>query len=365
MFKNISILSGICLLLASCTDFDWHQEHDTLLTPFDITSPDIDVDLTAPDTDFNESHTIEWSASHAADYSQVFYKVLFSAAGDFDNPDYTLVPAQIGTDNSVSVNNTELNIIAEAAGIPQNGAGSVKWTVRASNGIAEEFASDVRTMTVSRPAGFAYIPASMTVRNAAGTTAMRRLADGVFESYIYLDGECTLAPEGENRIYGITGSTLAANTSVTPVSSGKIHHIVIDFNTATASLGAVESVALWYSGTGSVLAELEPSESLSSVWSSTFLFESVDGNLLYKFLFTEKDATGNITDRFFGYSSSVSRPQTATSPASYFYLVPDASGYSDDYTYSLNRTLHDGRMLTVTVDMSAASEAYTHSITVR
>lgn len=368
MFNRIIKYASVCLLLTSCTDFDWNQNHDTTLSGFDITTSDIAVDLT--DGDMETIHMIEWDKSHAADYTQVFYKVLFSADGDFSNPDYTVEPALIGIDTKVELSNRTLNIIAEAAGIAQNSSGTLKWTVCASNGVASVMAESVHTLSVSRPAGFAYIPDAVELRNENGRVSMlKTVSPGVFDGFVYLTGgsyeisDCSSLTS--SHTYGINGASLVMNGEVDCVKQGGIHHITVDFNKATAYIASVDKVGLWYSGINDVLADMTPAENHTAMWSTTFLFESVDNDLRYKFRFTETDATGNSTERFYGYASAVSRPQTSTSPASYFYLVEEQVPSQSSYTFSLNRTLHNNKNLTIVVDMRPETDNYTHTLSLR
>lgn len=369
MIRRFLTILAVCAAMTSCTDFDWDTNHETTLSGFDIESGDIAVDLTDGSVLPDYEHTISWNASKAEDYSQVFYKVLFSTDGDFSNPVYELEPAKIGTENSLKISNRTLNIIAEAAGVPQSSTGSVKWTVKASNGINSIFAGSVHTLTVTRPEGFAFIPENVALRNAdEGTSMMKKLSDGVFEVFAYMgDGNFDIVEQGASgkaHTYGISGNTLVSGSLVTAVSKGKVHHLTIDFNKAKATITSVEEVAVWYSGANDVIAVMNPFDDNTARWRSTFLFEMVDSDLRYKFRFTEKDASGAVATKFYGYASVTSRPQTGSSPASYFYLVPEAGESQSDYCFSFNRTLHRDKQLTLVVDMSPEIDNYTHTVTV-
>lgn len=367
MLKKLFIIAPLCLTIASCADYDWDFDHNTELCSFDIISSDITIDLTAEDTDMATEHTIEWEKSKAADYSQVFYKVLFSAKGDFGSPDYELEPAAIGTDNKLVISNRNINIIAEACGVEQNSHGDIKWTVCASNGINNILAGSVHTISVSRPAGFAYIPESVAVKGSDSTEAMKKTAEGIFEAFMYLgEGEYNISDIASvDRNYTISSGKLVQNGCFKAVSAGKIHHLTVDYNSATATIASVEEVGVWYNGSQSVISVMTPAENNSAVWSSTFLFESVDNDLKYKFRLTEKDTNGEEQQLFYGYSSETSRPQSATSPASYFYLVPENGFNGSSYCYSFNRTLHNQKMLSVSINLRPTTENYTHNVTVR
>lgn len=368
MLKKIMILPALALCLGACTDRDWDFDHNTELSAFDILSQDINVDLTADDLDPNATHIIEWGSSKAADFTGVFYKVLFSSTGDFDNSDYSMEPALIGTAQVLELSNHDLNVIAEACGVPQSSAGTVKWTVVASNGIADRMASTVHTLSVTRPKGFAHIPDNVVITTSSGEGGvMKKLDNGVFETFVYLgEGDYTIADsESPLYSYGLDGATLVRDASLAAVNPGKIHHITIDFNNAEGNALSVESVGLWYNGAGEVIEDMTPADNHTPAWSSLFLFEPVDGDLKYKFEMKEKDNSGNISTTYYGYSAAVARPQTATSPASYFYLVPEDGFTPGSYCFSLNNSLHKDKMLAITVDFSPELDSYTHTVVVR
>lgn len=357
-------------MVSSCTDFDWDQNHDTTLTEFDITTQDNTTVVIADDkSNIDEEHTFEWTGSKAADYSQVFYKVVFSLSDDFSNPVYELEPENLGTANTITVTNKTLNIAAERAGIKQLGTGTLKWTVRATNGIATRMSNSIHTMTITRPSGFAYNPDMVNIEgDDMQATAMRKLEDGKFEMFVFLGtGKYVLKEltSTVNRSFGIDGTTLTEDGVITPVVPNSVHHIVVDYNTASASIKAVTEVGLWYSAANDVVAVMEPSLNKTATWSTDYLCEVVKRDYRYKFRLTEKDATGEESTTFYGYSRSVAGYQTASSPATYFYLYPEAKASQSSYCFRFNNTgLHEGKTLRITVDLQPELENYTHSVTV-
>lgn len=103
-------LFSMLLALGSCSDFDWNQNHDTTLTDFQITTTDADVVIAEDKSNIGETMSFNWSASKAADYSTVFYKILFSASTDFSNPVYQAETEKLSTVNSTELTNNQLNI---------------------------------------------------------------------------------------------------------------------------------------------------------------------------------------------------------------------------------------------------------------
>ena len=122
-------LFSMLLVLGSCSNFDWNQNHDTTLTDFQITTTDADVVIAEDKSNIGETMSFKWSASQAADYTTVFYMILFSASTDFSNPVYQAETEKLSTVNSTELTNNELNIIAEKAGIAQSATGKIYWTV--------------------------------------------------------------------------------------------------------------------------------------------------------------------------------------------------------------------------------------------
>lgn len=370
MIKKFYFAPAICLMLglaaSSCTDFDWDEDHDTTLTEFDVISSDISVDITGADSDLDATHLIEWSSSKAADYTQVFYKVLFSPVGDFANPTYTLEPERIGTATSLELTNRTLNIIAEASGIEQKASGTIKWAVQATNGIATRMSESVHTLDVKRPGGFASIPLTVTIKNAVGEAVeLKPLAEGVFEGYVSLGvDDVQIKESGSTAFYGIDGNKLVKGLGFTAVKPGQIHYLKVDFNTAEASIFAVEKMELWYSCANDVVATLSPDPSGVALWSGNYLFNMVDNDVSYKFRMTKLSADGQTSETFLGSTAKNPRPQTGSSAPSYFYLVEEEVPSQSDYCFGFNKNTHDGKTLVLTVDLRPQTENYTHSVAV-
>lgn len=356
--------------LGACTDFDWNQDHDTTLTEFDIVSEDFNQIVIAADkSNIDEEHTIVWSGSTAGDYTQVFYKVLFSADGDFSHPVYELEPEQMGTAGSLTLTNRALNIAAERAGIKQGATGTLKMTVRATNGVAVRMCKSIKEFSITRPSGYAYNPESVSLSgNGLSPVVARKVSDGVFEIFAWLDGgeyKITEVGSAIGRSFGIEEASLTEDGSVVPVAAGCINHIKIDFNDASASVTAVEEVGLWYSAANDVIAVMQPALNKSAVWSTEFEFNVERNDYRYKFRMKEKDRNGNLQTCFYGYQKSTAGFQNSTSPATYFDLYVEDGESQSSYCFRFNNTgLHDGKKLRVTADFTPALAMYTHKVEV-
>ncbi|MDE5941211.1 MAG: SusE domain-containing protein [Muribaculaceae bacterium] len=377
-FNNIKTKMSVAVVsaavaamgLGSCTDFEWHDEHETTLTAFDIVSEDVPaVVIEADKSNIDDEYILSWSASTAGDYTQVFYKVLFSADGNFASPAYELEPEQMGIASTLTLTNRQINIAAERAGIKQGASGQLKWTVRATNGVATRMSNSVRTIDITRPYGYAYNPAGVTLKgDGISPVGTIRNADGEFEIFAMLgDGEYRLT-ENESltgRFFGIAGGELVEDGTFRAVRPGAIHHIRFNFNDATASIASVDEVGLWYSAANDVVAVMTQAADGSAVWSADYEFNAVKNDYRYKFRLTETDAEGNKATGFYGYSSSVAGFQNGSSPATYFYLYPEPGESQSSYCFRFNNTgLHGGKTLRITVDLTGASGNYTHKVEV-
>jgi hypothetical protein len=360
---------AILFFLGSCSNFDWDQNHDTTLSDFQITSTDATVVIAEDKSNINETTNFNWTASKAADYTTVFYKVLFSKSTDFSEPIYQAETEKLSTVNNAELTNDELNIIAEKAGIAQSGTGTIYWTVVASNGIAKKTCPDIRSITITRPSGYAYNPANIQISGKGlERVNMKKLDEGVFEAYVYLqNGDYTLYEKGSktDRHFGILNGVLTEDGSLTTVKDNKLHHIVIDFNNATASISTVNEMALWYSAANDIVAVMTESEDHSARWSTNYLFVPENNDFRYKFRMTEEYANGDIQQYFFGYASKNATNQTSTTAEKYFYLVQENGMTQSDYCFKFNnKGLHANKNLLIEVDMTPGVTNYTHSVIV-
>lgn len=358
------------LTLASCTDFDWHQEHDTTLTEFDIVSADLPAVVIDNDrNNINDEHELSWNPSTAADYTQVFYKVLFSTDGNFAAPVYELEPEQMGTVPHLTLTNRQINIAAEKAGIKQGATGELKWTVRASNGVVTRMSNSVHNISITRPTGFAYNPEGVTLSgDGIDPVATLRNADGEFEIFTRLDNGTYRLTENNSatgRYFGVGNGVLSEDATFKAVTPGAIHHIKFNFNDATASIAAVDEVGLWYSNANDVVSVLQLENGKTPVWITDYEFNAVKNDYRYKFRLTETNDAGVTESCFYGYSGATAGFQNSSSPATYFYLYPENGMSQSSYCFRFNNTgLHGGKTLRITVDFTGAGGNFTHKVDV-
>lgn len=388
--KSIFILSFMMIItvLSSCYKYDWDISHETALSGFNLSSDDqnLTIAVNYADSTGNFGHKIQldWTVSTAEDYSKVFYDVLFYNTQDMTTPVYKAASGFGKTENFLLLNEKELNIIAEKAGIPQLGTGDIRWKVMASNGISELMTNEYKTITISRPAGFAYYPEQLIVAGDAvqsgQSAALRRIVQndnytGEYEAFLYLsEGSFYLTEKGSNRRFHITQDDalqeLFGNDREslvnTPILPGKIHRIKINFRTSDVTVAAIESVGIWYSGINDVLAELQQEDPTIPYWSHTGKLELVNDGALpdyrYKFRIAQKNIKGEDTFSFWGYNAASAPNQSETSLPSYFRLY-EVDNSQSNYCYKFSRSGQDQFNLKIDVDFRPEAEFFRHYIT--
>jgi tRNA(Leu) C34 or U34 (ribose-2'-O)-methylase TrmL len=376
-------------LLSSCYDYDWKFDHETTLSDFNITSADNTMNMTVnyADSTNNAGRQIQldWTMSAAGDYSKVFYEVLFYRPQDLSTPVYKIASGLGQTRNYVVLNERDLNVVAEKAGIPQSAGGDVIWKVRASNGVSELITDEYKTISITRPAGFAYYPEKIVVAgtavNAEKPIVLKRIMQGEnftgeYESFFYLgEGNFYLTEKGTDRrlyitqegelkeLFGTEKETLVN----APVTNNKIHRIKINLKKSIAITVSIESVGLWYSGINDVMAELQQEDIQIPYWSHTRKLELVSSGALsdyrYKFRISQKNMKGENSVSFWGYSSISAPNQSETSLPAYFRLYEVDSSQSN-YCYKFSRSGHDQINLKIDVDFRPEADFFRHYITV-
>jgi hypothetical protein len=386
MKNKLILLLAVAACCTSCYNYDWEAQHETSLTAFSISTPDlqkaIEINYADSITYFGNETRLEWEKSASADFSKVFYEVQFYNAGTPDVVVHKQITGYGQIENFLALTEKDLNVIAEKAGIAPNSTGEVFWRVRAGNGINEIFSDNSKKLTITRPAGFAYYPEKiLAVGAAAGEKALelKRIQDrdkytGEYELFLYLsDGQFYLTEKDSDRrfyispdgslkeVFGEEKQSLV-NSSIT---AGKIHRLKINMKTSTAVFVAVEAVDLWYSGTNDILGTLQQVDVKIPYWALIqpveLAGEGTATDYRYKFRVTQKDIAGEQSSSFWGYSSITAPNQSATSQPSYFYLY-EVDDSQSNYCYKFNRTDHHQHTLRIDVDFRPEAEQFTHRI---
>lgn len=371
----LALLFGLLGLNAGCKKKD--DGLDSTITPVSNLFAPADNVYVKLDPPSNAVVNMEWQRAQVGDGTVVLYEVVFDkVGGDFSKPFYSQVSNTNGLDNKLTLSHGDLNKIANLAGIAAQSRGKFIWTVNASKGLNVQKGTVARTLDIERPAGFAVIPGNVYIYGAgteygaalSGAQVMQRTAPGIFEIYTRLGPGAVLLTDDNkgtpNNFYINGNKLLAGNTGTGPATAG-VYRVVLDFNNGSATLTEVVSVALYFAPTDAVLTTLPYiGKGQWQVKRTPIVFkqESWGRDERYKFRFSLKDAAGTTTTQNWGSSNADNQRATATSPPSYFFLLPQTTGDTRwDYTFKF-RTEADNAPADVTVTMQPGAP-YTHSIT--
>jgi hypothetical protein len=322
------------------------------------------------------SLAFQWSTAQAADGSLVQYVIAFDTAGDnFKHPVFEIASDGTGVNTTATLTHSQLNQIANLAGIPSLGTGNLYWTVFATKGLSLVQAKQTRVITVQRPAGFANVPADLYLTGAAteaGTDLSKAIhfkqtASGVFELYTGLKGgtyQFVDRNSGTPTTFYVSGQNLQQGGSTTYSDTAAQVRFNLDFNNAVATITVIRSVDVWYAINDQAQYHLSYSSNSTWVDAGQLIQEPVESwgsEERYKFRFTVNDG-GGVADSYewYGSSNGDNNEPTSTSPASYFYLVPVTSDqFSNCYKFST--PTEDNVNNTITVYMQPDAP-YTHTV---
>jgi hypothetical protein len=361
-------------LLASCKKDD--KALDDAITPVSNYISPADNVFIKLDPPSNAAMTFEWSQARAADGTVVLYEVLFDKdGGDFSKPVYSTVSGTNGLDTKLVLSHSDLNKIANLAGIGSQSQGKLKWMVNASKGLNVVPAASARTLTVERPAGFSVIPGNLYLTGSGtegGATLsqalpFKRVSAGVFEIYSKLSpGDVKIVDQttGSPTAYYINGTKLLQGTTTTnPTTTAGVYRMTLDFNAGSAVLTEIQSVGLWVAAQNKVTVTLPyVSKGLWEIDNTPIeFFQFTWGrDERYKFVFTEKDMAGNVKARQYGSTNVDNQPATTTTAAAYFNLIPVADDqWNNSYKFI---STADRKNVDILVMMQPA--AYTHQVKV-
>ncbi|MDR7130294.1 hypothetical protein J2X69_002642 [Algoriphagus sp. 4150] len=322
------------------------------------------------------SAIFEWEASKAADNGVVLYDVVFDTEdGDFSDPLYLLPSDGRGLQRRLTLPFSELNKIAQMAGIQPEGVGKLQWSVQSSKGINVQPLVDIRTIEVLRPAGFPapdelFLLGSATEAGdeLSGAILMKKTSVNTFEAYTSLvEGSYYFASRnsGESDTFYIEDGKLRADGETAYSGDRKVYRIRVDFSNGTTEIHEVSKVELWFAPDGVFLTEL-PYDT-NGTWSVedfpiVFKQEGWGRDERYKFRFTTLDSEGNEAEEWFGSTNGDNqRPTDSTGPA-YWYMVPVSDDrWNNSYKFA---TEVDNSNADISVIFNAEVPSYTHSVSI-
>ena len=199
----------------------------------------------------------EWEPAKAEDSGAVLYEVAFDKAdGNFSNPVFITASDNNGGTNHATITHKQLNRIAAMAGVESSAVGTLKWTVFSSKGINPMKASQERTLTLTRLAGFADIPNQLYITgegteagaDLANALIMKKLGDGEFEIFTKLTAGKTFkfvsAATGTPTEYSLRGEQVVEGGTSTLPNTG-IYKYYLDFNIGSFTMKEVTKVNLF------------------------------------------------------------------------------------------------------------------------
>jgi hypothetical protein len=367
------ITSGLVLLLAmlivtSCKkDVKPLNQNITAVSNLTLPASDVAVVL-APATP--ASLDFQWDPATAADGDYVLYEIAFDkVGGDFSKPIYKTVSNGGGVQTKVTLTHKDLNKIANLGGIAASSTGKLIWTVLASKGTNVVVGSTSRTIQLSRPAGFADLPADMYITGSAtegGTdiskaVKLKKNEEGVFEIYTSLkagDYILTDKPTADGKKYYVDNGLIKEGSTPVAITAAKNYKLTFDFNVATTSMDEIQSVGLWMAAYNKEIGNLNYiGNSTWEIASLPIVFFQFSWGKDDRYKFVVHTSAGT---QFLGSSKGDNGPP-AGQPASYFFLLPVTNDqWANTYKFDPSADLHN-----VKVDVSfKADAAYTHSVTI-
>jgi len=320
------------------------------------------------------SALFEWEAAKAEDNGVVLYDVAFDKEdGDFSNPIYVTPSDGKGFQRTLNMSFTELNRIAEMAGIPTKSTGKLKWTVLSSKGLEVQNSVVSNIIEVERPGGYPtpdelFLTGTATEggEDIANAVSLKKTGATSFEVYTSLkSGEYRfITRKADNaEVYYINGSDLETNGETTYGGDGGVYRIRLDFSDGSVTMATVEKIELWFPPLGEYLFDFEYIG--NGVWKAAdklieFKQESWGRDERYKFKFTLEKDGGPVEEWYGSVNADNQRPDGNTAEA-YWYMVP----VTDDYwsnSFKFDGAV-DNNHADIEIIFNADVPQYTHKIT--
>ena len=353
------LLTVGAVLLAACSSDG--EVRDLQVTAVQSIYEPADAKSVVLQSSSSASLYFEWEPSLAEDGGAVLYEVVFDKTdGDFSDPLAIIASDNNGAMNHATISHKTLNQIAASAGVESAETGTLKWTVYASKGIFPVKAQEDRTLTITRLAGFAEVPAQLYITGEATEVGgelskamqMKKVADGEFEIYMQLTAgqsfQFVSSNAGTPTTYSLQGEKLVEGGTTT-VSETGIYRYYVDFNAGSFTSKQVTKVSLFLNWSQ---REIELAYQGLGVWAvSDYTIEGLSGgdNDDDRYKFRMQSTAGETEWR------AINNDSKPTGNESYYYMVeksnveqwtnneiwknPATDGWSGktyDVTFSLN-----------------------------
>ena len=264
MKRNYIILISFVLsiVLGACSDDDEMQVN--LPKPSNLVGP-VNNSVIALDLDNNSSSTFSWNTLPDNGLGgEVTYHVLFDKDGTlFEMPVMALESNNGGRDTVLTVLHSQLDQIAELAGIPGKKSGKIKWAVEAIVG-QDTITSVAGAITVNRPTSLGEVPGMLYLTGSATgnqAIAFHKSSEGEFDLITSLNnGEFQIqsATSGDFTTYYLEGSELfRGDTPMESTGNDKVVLIKVSFNNADGDVYTINAFEMIMVANGEPMAQLE------------------------------------------------------------------------------------------------------------
>lgn len=370
--KTLFIIGALFLAVLGCED-------DDALAIAEVTEVEA---LYSPEDNrfFNlgaqSSALFEWQHAKSADNGIVLYEVVFDEeGGDFSDPVYVVPSDGNGYSNRLNMSFTQLNQIAEMAGIASESTGKLQWTVWSSKGLEVKKSPQTYTLEVERPGGFP-TPDELFITGAgseggddvAAAQAFVKTGATTFEIYTQLAPGAyrflTRRDPGAESFYIDAENKLKKDGEGTHAGDMAVYRIRLDFSDGSVDLATIDKIELWFPPLSSYLFEFNYAG--NGTWEVLdqyieFKQEGWGRDERYKFRFTVSSG-GTAAEEWYGSVNGDNQRPNADTDASFYYMVPVTN---DHWANSFKfREEVDMANSDIRIFFNADVPEYTHEITV-
>lgn len=372
---RLTMIASLFLALTACEDEG--GDTDTRLTAVPALIEPLDGKEIALETSAGASTYFEWEYCKVEESGTAAYQIAFDKAdGDFSNPVYLTAADNNGLYNNATITHKQLNKIAGMMGIKSSETGTFKWTVFSSKGLKTMKGEEIRSISVTRLAGFADLPVDvyLTGEGSEGgvdlfkAQKMKAIAGGEFEVYTRLTAGApfyfTDGTSGTPRVFYTAGGLIKESSTSTVATTG-VYKITLDFNTGACTYTLVTRIGFYFCPEGQILFDLPyVGNGIFRAEDQTVTFhqESWGRDERYKFrMFVKGNAGADPeTELEWGTLNQTDSRPTATSPDSYYQLKLLTGLTQWDNKWKLMGDF-DGVPADYTIYLQA-DQPYTHSI---
>lgn len=382
MKNNIIRLSVLLIAAASLWSCKGDMVFDNVqpVAVTELQSPAADASIALFDADGAKT---EFRWAPAKSDGVPVYSVVFYVSETDKDPVFTATADNNGTRSIANVLHTDMNRMAQTAGIKESQKGDVWWTVVAAYGTEQVVASTPRRkLTVTRMKGFIGNPGTLYITGSAcevpelaDALQFRRMDDGSYEIFTQLKGTegtdkywlVDTPVDGPNkRVFGVTNGALVEDDAPLVLGTGEsnsaneAYRISVDFTKGTFTKEKVTKV--WYNYPNKTAENSDMTYAGKGVWkldNKMITLHNLGDNPDNRYHFR---ATIGGKTVVFGHREKDTQEVPAKYDNSSYFWANEYENKSDwDYSFKfMPRT--NGIAVNMTLNLSGATEHYSHAI---